>query len=134
MISSPALPPNLLIVDDDETIQRLLVIAAQDLGWRPQATGSGQDALALLGGGLEAVVLDHGLPGMNGIETLVRIREMFPQLPVIMLTGLNDAETAVQALRAGADDYLTKPFELKRLFDLLRQAKNSRKDAPPPSN
>ncbi len=131
MASITASSPNLLIVDDDETIQRLLVIAAQDLGWRPRATGSGHEALGQLDAGIEAVVLDHGLPGMNGIETLIRIREMFPTLPVIMLTGLNDAETAVQALRAGADDYLTKPFELKRLFDLLRQAKISRRDAPP---
>jgi DNA-binding NtrC family response regulator len=131
MASNTTLSPNLLIVDDDETIQRLLVIAAQDLGWRPQATGSGQEALEKLNAGIEAVVLDHGLPGMNGIETLVRIRGIFPSLPVIMLTGLNDAETAVQALRSGADDYLTKPFELKRLFDLLRQAKMARRDTPP---
>jgi DNA-binding NtrC family response regulator len=123
--------PNLLIVDDDETIQRLLVIAAQDLGWRPVATGSGSEALATLDSAVEAVILDHGLPGMDGIQTLVRIRQKFPLLPVIMLTGLNDAETAVQALRAGADDYLTKPFELKRLFDLLRQAKTARKQASP---
>ncbi len=127
---NPASSPNLLIVDDDESIQRLLVIAAQDLGWRPVAVGSGHEALDMLGVGIEAVILDHGLPGMNGLQTLVRIREKFANLPVIMLTGLNDAETAVQALRAGADDYLTKPFELKRLFDLLRQAKIARKNSP----
>jgi DNA-binding NtrC family response regulator len=122
--------PNLLIVDDDETIQRLLVIAAQDLGWRPVAAGNGLQALEMVEDGIEAIILDHGLPGMNGIETLTRIREAAPEVPVIMLTGLNDAETAVQALRAGADDYLTKPFELKRLFDLLRQAKQARKQSP----
>ncbi|HEX7261267.1 MAG TPA: response regulator, partial [Luteolibacter sp.] len=122
--------PNLLIIDDDETIQRLLVIAAQDLGWRPVTAGSGQEALGILNPALEAIILDHGLPGMNGLQTLAKIRESSPTVPVIMLTGLNDAETAVQALRAGADDYLTKPFELKRLFDLLRQAKMARKDAP----
>lgn len=122
--------PNLLIVDDDETIQRLLVIAAQDLGWRPIATGSGHEALDILNPAIEAVILDHGLPGINGLQTLTRIREVDATLPVIILTGLNDAETAVQALRAGADDYLTKPFELKRLFDLLRQAKSNRKEAP----
>ncbi len=129
---NPASSPNLLIVDDDETIQRLLVIAAQDLGWRPIAAGSGLEAMEMLNPGIEAVILDHGLPGMNGLQTLVRIRERSPALPVIMLTGLNDAETAVQALRAGADDYLTKPFELKRLFDLLRQARSARKQVPPP--
>jgi DNA-binding response OmpR family regulator len=121
--------PNLLIVDDDETIQRLLVIAAQDLGWRPVAAGSGQQALEILDPQIEAVILDHGLPGMNGLQTLARIREFSATVPVIMLTGLNDAETAVQALKAGANDYLTKPFELKRLFDIVRQAKNARKEA-----
>jgi DNA-binding NtrC family response regulator len=126
-----AIAPNLLIVDDDETIQRLLVIAAQDLGWRPVAAGSGHEALALLGPSIEAVVLDHELPGMNGMQILARIRDIFPALPVIMLTGFNDAETAVQALRAGAADYLTKPFELKRLFTLLGQARQERRLPPP---
>lgn len=120
---------NLLIVDDDETIQRLLVIAAKDHGWLPRAVGSGSSALASLDDGIEAVVLDHGLPDMDGIRTLAGLRELRPGLPVIMLTGLNDAETAVRALRAGAADYLTKPFELKRLFDLLKQV---RRDRPEP--
>ena len=57
---NPVHSPNLLIVDDDETIQRLLVIAAQDLGWRPLAAGSGTEALEMLGAGIEAVILDHG--------------------------------------------------------------------------
>lgn len=126
--------PNLLIVDDEETIQRLLVIAAQDLGWRPVAVSSGKEALEKVAqGGLEAVILDHGLPGMNGIDVLLKMREMKPTLPVIMLTGLNDAETAVVAVRAGAYDYLTKPFELKRLFDILREAKSKGKEPAPAS-
>ncbi len=130
----PHSSPNLLIVDDEETIQRLLVIAAQDLGWRPFAVSTGMAALEKLAQpGIEAVILDHGLPGMNGIDTLIKIRQLDQTLPVIMLTGLNEAETAVQALRAGANDYLTKPFELKRLFDILQAAKNARKHAPPPS-
>ena len=120
--------PNLLIVDDDDTIQRLLVIAAKDHGWRPLAAGTGAEALAAVGAATEAVVLDHGLPDMDGISTLTQLREQHPDLPVIMLTGLNDAETAVKALRAGAADYLTKPFELKRLFDLLREARRERKE------
>jgi DNA-binding NtrC family response regulator len=122
--------PNLLIVDDDQIIQRLLVIAARDRGWRPESAATGDEALALLKSATKAVILDHGLPGMDGIETLKRIRERDPEVPVIMLTGLNDAETAVRALRAGADDYLTKPFELQRLFDLLLQACEKPKARP----
>ena len=134
MPSNPAISPDLLIVDDDETIQRLLCIAAEDLGWHPVSAGSGAEALKLLNEGIAAVILDHGMPGMNGIETLVHIRRLAPRLPVIMLTGLNDAETAVQALRAGADDYLTKPFELRRLFDILKEAKAARKRTPQVAN
>ncbi|HEY1123007.1 MAG TPA: sigma-54 dependent transcriptional regulator [Haloferula sp.] len=119
---------NLLIVDDDETIQRLLVIAAKDNGWRPRTAGTGMGAVEALDHGIEAVVLDHGLPDIDGLQTLERLREAQPDLPVIMLTGLNDAETAVRALRAGAADYLTKPFELKRLFDLLRQIRLDRSE------
>lgn len=133
--------PNLLIVDDDETIQRLLVIAAKDNGWRPLAASSGKGAIEAASDATEAVVLDHGLPDMDGLATLIQLRERYPDLPVIMLTGLNDAETAVKALRAGAADYLTKPFELKRLFDLLRELRREKKEvaevpapAPAPSS
>jgi DNA-binding NtrC family response regulator len=70
---------------------------------------------------------------MNGIETLVKIQQASPSLPVIMLTGFNDAETAVQAMRAGAADYLTKPFELKRLFSILGQFRQARKNEPIPT-
>ena len=120
--------PNLLLVDDDDTIQRLLAMAAKDQGWRPFSAFTGQGALEALSEGIRAVVLDHGLPDMDGLETLLRIRERIPDVPVIMLTGLNDAETAVRALRAGAADYLTKPFELKRLFDLLQGFRREKKE------
>lgn len=133
MSATSTTAPNLLIVDDDETIQRLLVIAAQDLGWRPVVASSGQEALERLSPAISAVVLDHEMPGMNGMQTLGKIHQRFPALPVIMLTGFNDAETAVQALRAGAADYLTKPFELKRLFNLLGQSRQARKNEPAPA-
>ena len=125
---------NLLIVDDDETIQRLLAIAAKDHGWHPLAAGSGQEAYKLIHTGIDAVIMDIGLPGMDGIETIGKLHEKFPDVPVIMLTGTDDASTAVQALKAGASDYLTKPFELQRLFDLLRATVKSEKPrAKPPS-
>ena len=118
---------NLLIVDDDDTIQRLLAIAAKDHGWHPIAARSGQEAIELIAPGIQAVIMDVGLPGMDGIETISKLHELFPEVPVIMLTGMNDASTAVQALKAGARDYITKPFELQRLFDLLRATVKSSK-------
>ncbi len=116
---------NLLVVDDDETIQRLLTMAAADHGWKPLSASSGHEAVELIDPFIQAVVLDLGLPGMNGIETIGEAARKHPGVPVIMLTGTNDAEIAVQALKAGATDYLTKPFEIQRLFDLLRSAVQS---------
>lgn len=126
--------PKLLIVDDDETIQRLLAMAAKDRGWLPVPAMSGNEAIDLIDPSTDAVVLDLGLPGINGIEVIGRLHGKHPGVPIIMLTGTNDAETAVQALKAGATDYLTKPFEIQRLFDLLRTASSASKktDAPPP--
>lgn len=124
---------NLLIVDDDETIQRLLTMAAADHGWKPLSASSGHEAVELIDPFIQAVVLDLGLPGMNGIETIGELHRKHPGVPVIMLTGTNDAEIAVQALKAGATDYLTKPFEIQRLFDLLRSAvQSSAIEAPLP--
>lgn len=128
--------PELLIVDDDDTIQRLLAMAANDHGWNPVAAASGQEAVDMIHSNTEAVIMDVGLPGMDGIETIGQLHDKFPDVPVIMLTGTNDAETAVQALKAGASDYLTKPFELQRLFDLLRTtvktSKSRAASSPPP--
>ncbi len=78
---------------------------------------------------IKAVVLDHGLPDGDGITAMGEIRAKFPDVPVIMLTGLNDAETAVRALKAGADDYITKPFELERLFTVIHEACRIRKQS-----
>jgi two-component system nitrogen regulation response regulator GlnG len=124
---APPNTSNLLLVDDDETIRQLLTRAATDYGWEPVSAASGHEALALVHDGIEAVVLDYAMPGMDGQQTLILLRERYPQLPVIMLTGLNDAETAVRMLRAGASEYMTKPFELKRLFDVLASARRMSK-------
>jgi DNA-binding NtrC family response regulator len=119
--------PNLLIVDDDEAIQNLLITAAKSRGWHPVAAGTGEQGCRLLDAEIKAVVLDHGLPGGDGIQVLARLRALRPDVPVVMLTGHNDAETAVRSIRAGADDYLTKPFELERLFSVIQEACRNRR-------
>ena len=97
-------------------------MAARGRGWHPVAAGSGAAGCQLLTPAIKVVVLDHGLPDGDGIQALGHLRKIRPDVPVIMLTGLNDAETAVRALRAGANDYLTKPFELERLFSVIQGA------------
>jgi DNA-binding NtrC family response regulator len=131
LFSMPANEPkaNLLIVDDDEALRNLLIIAARSRGWQPEAAASGKEALQKLDSNIKAVVLDHGLPDCDGIRSLSAMREKAPEVPVVMLTGLNDAETAVRALKAGADDYLTKPFDLERLFSVIGDACRVRRQA-----
>lgn len=119
--------PNLLIVDDDETIQKLLAMAASDHGWTSVAAYTGAEAIRILNPDILAIVLDLSLPGIDGLETLRRIHEKNPDTPVIMLTGTNDAETAVKAIKAGATDYLTKPFEIQRLFDIISKCTEGKK-------
>lgn len=96
-------------------------MAAGDHGWKAIAALSGTEAIELLDSNIQAIILDLGLPGIDGLETLRRIHEKRPGIPVIMLTGTNDAETAVKAIKTGAADYLTKPFEIQRLFDVIRK-------------
>lgn len=119
---SNEVPPDLLIIDDDEALRNLLVMAAKGRGWRPVEAATGGAGCALLTASIKAVVLDHGLPDGSGLEVLGRLRKICAGVPVVMLTGCNDAETAVRALRAGAADYLTKPFELERLFGVIHDA------------
>lgn len=123
----PETPPNLLIIDDDESLRNLLLMTAKGRGWHPVAADSGAAGCQLINGDIKAVVLDYGLPDADGIRILARLRRKFPEVPVVMLTGWNDAETAVRALRAGADDYITKPFELERLFGVIQDACRSRR-------
>jgi len=128
-MSDPQSTPNLLLIDDDESVTNLLGMAARSRGWHPVAANSGAEGCQLLTPEIKAVVLDHGLPDGEGIEVLEKLHKLRPEVPVIMLTGLNDAETAVRALQAGADDYLTKPFELDRLFGVILKACRSRRES-----
>ena len=67
--------PNILIVDDDESLRHLLVISAKSRGWHPVAAETGREGLQLLNSAIMAVVLDHGLPDGDGIEVLAQLRE-----------------------------------------------------------
>jgi two-component system KDP operon response regulator KdpE len=84
---------------------------------------SGEQALALVRAvRFDVVLLDIGMPGMNGIETCRKIRNLMPLLGIVMLTVKNREEDKIQALDAGADDYITKPFHLGELAARLRAA------------
>lgn len=112
----------ILIVDDEIQIRRFLRISLEANGYRIHETATGQDAIlktAQLRPDL--VILDMGLPDMDGLAVLRRIREWTPT-PVIILSVRDSDQDKVEALDAGADDYLTKPFSMEELMARIRTA------------
>lgn len=113
---------HVLIVDDEQALVRSLSYALRGEGMLPQAVYSGEEALALVADSsvrVDVVLLDLGLPGIDGIATLEGLRKCRPNLPVIMISAHGDTRAAVQAVKGGATDYLTKPFELDDLLSTL---------------
>lgn len=118
----------LLVVDDDPAIRRGLRRALGLSGFAVEAAEDGETALALLGaGGVDAVVLDVSMPGVSGVDVVRRLRRRGDDVPVLMLSALDDVADRIAGLAAGADDYVVKPFsaaELElRLRALLRRGR-----------
>ncbi len=112
--------PKLLVVDDEPSILVLLERFAKHEGFDMVSVGDGTQTLAWLRPGLADVALvDLRMPGVNGLDVLSAIRATDPDCQVILMTGFPSVDTAVQAVRAGALDYLSKPFDLDRLRTLL---------------
>jgi DNA-binding NtrC family response regulator len=102
----------LLIVDDDEDLRQLLAARFGRLGWQVLQAGTAEEALERTAQArCDVAVLDLHLPGMSGLDLLGRLKEQQPEVEALMLTAHSSIETAVQAMRAGAYDYLTKPFQ-----------------------
>ncbi len=101
------------MVDDAEGMRSYLANLLELRGYDVDSAEDGRRALALLEGGAapDAVLLDVLMPGLDGLATLARIRELDPMLPVIMLSVVGRASTIVEAMRMGAADYINKPFE-----------------------
>lgn len=118
---------SLLIIEDDELLRDGLCAQLAKAGHSVMAAASGEAAQALLEvHRFDGVVLDLGLPKISGMDVLRWVRKRLPALPVLILTARDGVEDRVAGLNAGADDYLTKPFngeELKaRLQSMLRRA------------
>src|SRR5258708_15432107 len=113
----------LLIVDDETAIRWALRKTLQRMNFEIVEAETGEQAIALVRTvRFDAVLLDIGMPGMNGIETCRKIRKLMPLLGIVMLTVKNAEEDKIQALDAGADDYITKPFHVGELAARLRAA------------
>ena len=112
--------PRLLVVDDEPTVLGLVEQFACKLGFDVIFRSSGRDALACLADVKPGVALvDLQMPGLTGIDVLRAIRTAEPECQVILITGNATVDTAIEAVKAGALDYLSKPFDLTRLRELL---------------
>ncbi len=113
----------ILIVDDEISIVDSLAGIIQDEGYEAVGAGSGEEALRLLDQErVDLVLLDVWLPGLDGIETLRRVKEVSPHLPVIMISGHGTIDTAVQATKMGAYDFLEKPPGYDKIVLSIRNA------------
>jgi len=111
-----------LIIDDEATLARNVAVYLERLGWATQVAGSAEEGLAMFGEFRpDVVLLDHNLPGMNGLEALGRIRTLDPQARVVLMTGFGSIDLAVSAMKQGAADYLAKPLALSELKLLLER-------------
>ncbi len=110
------MPSNILIVDDEKNMRFVIGRALSGAGHDVLEAATGEEALEAFGREApDLVILDQRMPGMGGLATLARIKEEHPDLPVIMLTAHGNVESAVQAMKAGATEYLTKPFDVEEL-------------------
>lgn len=122
-----------LIVDDEAGQRRITEMVAARAGYATILVDSGEAAISLLtsdrGKAVDAVILDHNMPGKSGIEVLQALRPVKPMLPIIMLTAHSSVATAVEAMRAGASDFLLKPASPERILNALGIALDSKAPA-----
>ncbi len=125
----------ILLVDDEDSVQKLLTYPLERDGFRVVSARDGEEALRRFAAEpIDLVVLDIMLPKIDGLEVCKRLRAE-SSVPIIMLTARDDEFDTVLGLELGADDYITKPFSIRefrsRVRALLRRAGSARRDAPP---
>jgi two-component system nitrogen regulation response regulator NtrX len=121
------MPNSVLIVDDEESIRRTLASVLEDEGLSVETAASGEECLASFERRVfGCVLLDVWLPGIDGIETLERLRSAYPDTAVIMISGHGKIETAVRATRMGALDFIEKPLQTERTILAIRNALRQR--------
>lgn len=113
----------ILIVDDDENLRWVLQTQLEDAGYAVEAAPDASAALELLESARpQLIVTDLRMPGLSGLDLLQRVRESNPELPVIILTAFGTIQSAVEAVKAGAANYLTKPVDFEELAIVVSRA------------
>ncbi len=113
----------ILVIDDDDQLRKSFQKLLTEEGYRVDSAPSGEAGITRIGQRCpDLVILDMRLPGMNGLETFERIHQIEPKLPVIIMTAYGTTETAIEATKLGAFDYILKPFEIPDMLAIIGQA------------
>ena len=122
-----------LVVEDDNTVGQYVRRGLDEYGYQADLVNDGLEGLRLASGGAyDLLVLDLRLPGMTGIELVRTLRDRGVTIPVLMLTAQDSVDFKVQALREGADDYVTKPFSFEELLARLEALSRRPQEMTPP--
>jgi len=125
---SETTPTRILVAEDEANLRLVIQKELQRLGYRVQAAPDGEAALRLLEeSNVDVLLCDINMPRMDGMELLRRVRERPNPPEAIMLTGHATVETAIEAMKLGAYDYLSKPYRITELDALVKQAADKRR-------
>ncbi|MCP4118959.1 MAG: sigma-54-dependent Fis family transcriptional regulator, partial [Desulfobacteraceae bacterium] len=114
---------NILVVDDEKSIRRLLEKELSSPRRSITTAGNAKEALAAIRQDVfDVIILDISLPDANGIELMSRFQEEILAIQIILITGYGDVDDAVEAMKTGACDYITKPFDLERIEQVVEKA------------
>lgn len=115
--------PVVFVVDDDVSVRESLELLIQSEGWQVETFASAQDFIARqLRESPSCLVLDVSLPGLNGLDLQRRVSVEHPHMPIVFITGHGTVPMTVQAMKAGAIEFLTKPFDDEALLEAVRRA------------
>ena len=113
----------ILIIEDDDQLRKSFHKLLSEEGYKAKGAASGEEGLESIKNQLpDLVIADIRLPGMNGLETFRAIHALEPKLPVIIMTAYGTTETAIEATKMGAFDYILKPFEIPDMLAVIKQA------------
>ncbi len=121
------LKARVLLVDDEEDFLSTLAERLEARGLKVNAVTSGEEAVAKADEqSFDLIVLDLAMPGIDGLETLKRIKAKQPEAEIIILSGQGSIKTSIEAMKLGAEDFLQKPVNITELMDKISEAKDKR--------
>jgi two-component system response regulator PilR (NtrC family) len=112
----------ILVVDDEEALRTVLSGELASEGYDVRTAGDGDEAVSLLQKeGFDVILLDIKMPRMTGFEVLKHVKEKFPKTKVVMLTGFADLKNAIESKKLGAEDFVSKPYDLVDLLTTIER-------------